>query len=176
MTTAASTAPATREPPLYGAVAALSAIVFLLAVAGLLNLALTHAEPPRDLRKAAVIAHLATILVALPLGVSQLLLPKGTFRHRTVGYAWLALMATTAIVSFGIHTIVPGGFSPIHALSVLTLVLVPLIAWRARRHDVAGHSRTVIGLMIGGLVIAGLFTFVPGRVLGHLVAALFHHP
>ncbi len=116
--------------------------------------------------------HLATVLLALPLGVSQLVLPKGTLRHRTVGYAWCALMTVTALVSFAIHGINPHGLSPIHLFSVLTLVLVPVIIWRARAGDVARHQRAALGLMIGGLVIAGLFTFVPGRVLGVLLARL----
>jgi uncharacterized membrane protein len=39
----------------------------------------------------------------------------------------------------------------------------------ARKHDRRGHARTVIGMFLGGLVIAGLFTFLPGRIM-HAVA------
>ena len=66
-----------------------------------------------------------------------------------------------------------GGLSPIHLFSVLTLILVPLIIYQARTGHVAGHQRAVLGLMIGGLVIAGLFTFLPDRILGELVSRLF---
>lgn len=150
-----------------------SAIVFLLAIAALLNGALSSQPMPRDLRGGAVVAHLASVLLALPLGASQLLLPKGTIRHRAVGYVWCALMAFTALVSFAIHTINPGGLSAIHLFSVLTLVLAPVIIYQARTGQVARHQRAVLGLIIGGLVIAGLFTFVPGRALGQLVQRLF---
>jgi uncharacterized membrane protein len=150
-----------------------SAMVFLLASAALLN-AFVAAKPiPDDLRKDAVIAHMASVMLALPIGISQLLLPKGTFRHRTVGYIWLSLMVFTALVSFGIHTINPHGLSPIHLFSVLTLVLAPVIVWQARRGSITGHQRAVLGLMLGGLAIAGLFTFLPGRVLGQLAMGLF---
>jgi len=39
----------------------------------------------------------------------------------------------------------------------------------AHRHDVLHHRKRMIGLFVGGLVIAGLFTFVPGRIM-HAVA------
>lgn len=149
------------------------AIVFLLASAALLNAIFAAAPLPAELRHGAVIAHLATVMAALPLGVAQLLLPKGTFRHRVAGYLWCALMTFTALVSFAIHGINPRGFSPIHLFSVLTLVLVPLIIFNARTGRIAAHKRAVLGLMTGGLVIAGFFTFVPDRVLGQLLARLF---
>ena len=150
-----------------------SSIVFLLATAAVLNGVLSSQPLPPDLRHTAVVAHLATVLSALPLGISQLLLPKGTIRHRTIGYLWCALMTLTALVSFAIYGINPGGFSPIHLFSVLTLVLVPLIIFEARTGRVSRHQRAVLGLMIGGLVIAGLFTFLPGRVLGVLILRFF---
>jgi uncharacterized membrane protein len=51
------------------------------------------------------------------------------------------------------------------------LLLVPAtrchgaIALRARRHDVDGHRKRMLGLFFGALVIAGAFTFVPGRIM-----------
>jgi uncharacterized membrane protein len=150
-----------------------SAIVFLLATAGLANGFASRLPIPDDLRQGAVVAHLASVMLALPLGVSQLVLPKGTLRHRTVGYIWLALMTFTSLVSFAIHTINPGGLSPIHLFSVLTLVFVPIIAIQARRGQVAKHRRAVLGVIIGGLAIAGLFTFLPHRALGVLVFRVF---
>ncbi len=172
MSTAVSP-PVDRARPFVALAAVGSVIVFLLASAALLNALLAHDPLPADLRNAAVVAHLSSILLALPLGVSQLVLPKGTFRHRTVGYIWVALMIFTALVSFGVHVINPGGFSPIHLLSILTLVVAPLIVYQARRGAVEKHRRAVLGLMIGGLAIAGLFTFLPTRALGMLVLHLF---
>ncbi len=153
--------------------AVVSAIVLLLASAGLLNLLIAARPIPEALRSGAVVAHLTTVMLALPIGISQLILPKGTLRHRTVGYIWLGLMVFTALVSFAIHSINPRGLSAIHLFSVLTLVLAPVIAWRARQGAVVKHRQAVLGLMLGGLAIAGLFTFLPGRVLGQLVFGLF---
>jgi uncharacterized membrane protein len=163
-------------PVREGVAVAGGAIVFLLAVAGIANAWLAHAPMPDAFKDAAVVAHLSTVLVALPLGVSQLVLPKGTFRHRAVGYAWVVLMTITALISFAIHGINPHGLSPIHIFSVTTLVFAPLIVFFARRGQVERHRGAVLGLMIGGLVIAGLFTFIPGRALGQLVFRLFGQP
>lgn len=151
--------------------------VLLLALAGLLNYVMAKAALPGELRNVAITAHLVTILLALPLGISQIVLPKGGLRHRVIGYVWLALMVTTALVSFGIHTINPHGFaglSPIHILSALTLIQSPSIALDARRGEHAKHRFSVLCLIIGGLVVAGAFTFLPGRLLGQLAAGLVH--
>ena len=134
---------------------------------------LQKAPIPDSLRLTAVVAHLATVLLALPLGLSQLVLPKGTFRHRTVGYIWVGLMVTTSIISFAIHTITPHGLSPIHLFSILTLIMSPLIVVYARTGQVERHRSAVLGIMVGGLAVAGLFTFLPGRALGQLALRLF---
>lgn len=169
----ATAQPPIKSAPVSQAIAVVGgAIVFLLATAGLLNAWLAKAPMPDALRSAAVVVHLSTVLLALPLGISQLLLPKGTFRHRTVGYIWVTLMVSTALVSFAIHGLNPHGLSPIHLFSVLTLVSAPLIVFFARTGRVAQHQRAVIGLMIGGLAIAGFFTFIPGRALGQLLQRL----
>lgn len=151
-----------------------SAAVFLLALAGLGNAWLSHARMPGILKNGAVVVHLTTVFIALPLGLSQLVLPKGTLRHRTIGYIWCALMVVTALVSFAVNTLTPQlPFSPIHVLSALTLVTIPWIIYAARTHRVAQHQRAVLFLMLGGLVVAGLFTFLPSRALGQLVFRLF---
>jgi uncharacterized membrane protein len=41
--------------------------------------------------------------------------------------------------------------------------------WRARRHDVTGHRLTMIFTFSGALVIAGLFTLLPGRIMHAVV-------
>jgi uncharacterized membrane protein len=39
----------------------------------------------------------------------------------------------------------------------------------ARRHVVAQHRKTMIYTFLGALVIAGIFTFMPGRIMHHVV-------
>jgi uncharacterized membrane protein len=125
-----------------------------------MNLApLLNALPPIPLHAIAAIA-------AFVLGIVQLAAPKGTLPHRTLGWIWVALMAAVAGSSFWIHQIrLVGPWSPIHLLSIFTLVMLPLGVWRAHRHDVNAHRWTMICIFTGALVIAGLFTFVPGRIM-----------
>ena len=107
---------------------------------------------------------------AFALGVVQLAAPKGTLPHRTIGWIWVALMAVIALSSFLIHGIkMVGPFSPIHLLSIFTLVMLPLAVLHARRHNVKQHRGAMIGIFVGALVVAGAFTFVPGRIM-HAVA------
>ena len=114
--------------------------------------------------------HAFAAMAAFVLGIVQFAAPKGTLPHRTVGWIWVALMATVAVSSFWIHQIrLVGPWSPIHLLSIFVLVTLPLAVWRARRHDVADHRRIMILLFTGALVIAGLFTLLPGRIMHAVV-------
>jgi uncharacterized membrane protein len=129
-----------------------------------MNLApLTNAPLPIQL-------HAYAALGAFVLGAIQLAGAKGTTRHRALGYTWAALMFTVAISSFWVHEIrLWGPWSPIHLLSIFTLVMLPLGLWAAHSHAVARHRSTMIGLYLGALVIAGLFTLVPGRIMYKVV-------
>jgi uncharacterized membrane protein len=116
--------------------------------------------------------HVAMALAAVVLGLVVLLARKGDRRHRLLGRAWVALMAGTAISSFGITTIVPGGFGSIHVLSAYTLISLTagVAAIRSRRHDprtrIAIHRGAMVMLYAQALLIAGGFTLLPQRLLG----------
>ena len=110
--------------------------------------------------------HAFAAIGAFALGALQLAAPKGTLPHRTVGWIWVVLMLAVAVSSFWIHEIrLVGPFSPIHLLSILTLVTVPLAVLAARRHRVVTHRKAMTSIFLGALVIAGLFTFMPGRIM-----------
>ena len=114
--------------------------------------------------------HAFAAMSAFALGLAQFAAPKGTLPHRTIGWIWVALMTIIAFSSFWIHQIrLFGPFSPIHLISIFVLVMLPLGVLAAHRHNVGRHRKRMIGLFVGGLVIAGLFTFVPGRIM-HAVA------
>jgi uncharacterized membrane protein len=114
--------------------------------------------------------HAFSAMTAFVLGVVQLAAPKGTLRHRTMGWIWVLLLATIAISSFWIHTIrMFGPFSPIHLLSIFTLVTLPIAVWAAHRHRVPQHRNAMVAIFVGALVIAGLFTLVPGRIMHAVV-------
>ena len=114
--------------------------------------------------------HAGAAIAAFALGVVQLAGAKGTLPHRALGYVWVGLMLVVAVSSFAIQGIRQwGGFSAIHLLAVLVLVLLPLALLAARRHRVNTHRRAMIALFAGALVIAGGFTLLPGRVMHRVV-------
>jgi uncharacterized membrane protein len=114
--------------------------------------------------------HAFSAMAAFALGIAQLSAPKGTLPHRSIGWIWVALLTVVAVSSFWIHQLrMVGPFSPIHLLSIFTLVMLPLAVIHARRHRVQRHRNAMIGIFTGALVIAGLFTFYPGRIMYQVV-------
>jgi uncharacterized membrane protein len=118
----------------------------------------------------AIQIHAFSAMAAFTLGAAQLAAPKGTLPHRTFGWIWITLMFVVAASSFFIHELrMWGPWSPIHLLSVYTLAVLPFAVLAAHRHDVVRHRRRMIGLFLGALVIAGLFTLWPGRIMYYVV-------
>lgn len=107
--------------------------------------------------------HLFASLLAAGLILAMLARPKGTWGHRWLGRATVAAWAVAALASFALPAW--GRVTPIHALTVLTLVMLPLGIWCARRGRVAAHRATMLWTA-GGLFTAGFFaTVLPGRYL-----------
>jgi len=122
----------------------------------------------------AVQIHVATVVPAFLIGTYQIFFSrKGAPFHRVLGYIYLALMTITAITTLFIHALMPngpfGGFSPIHLLVGLTLFGVVGALRGAWTHNIALHKRAMIGVYIGGILIAGSLTFLPGRIMHAVV-------
>jgi uncharacterized membrane protein len=118
----------------------------------------------------AIRLHAFAAMTAFALGIVQLSAPKGTLPHRTIGWIWVTLMAVVSLSSFWIHQLrLWGPWSPIHLLSIFTLAVLPWAVWAAHRHAVDRHRRAMTGLFFGALVIAGLFTLMPGRIMHKVV-------
>jgi uncharacterized membrane protein len=110
--------------------------------------------------------HAAAAILALLIGALVLFRRKGDGPHRLAGRLWVGLMGVVALSSFFIWTIrLWGPFSPIHLLSILTLVLLWRGVGHARRRNIRLHRRAMQAAYLLGLVITGLFTFFPGRIM-----------
>jgi uncharacterized membrane protein len=110
--------------------------------------------------------HAFAAIAAFLLGLVQFALPKGTGSHRIRGWVWVALLAVISLSAFGIHELrLWGPWSPIHLLAIFTLVMLPLAVLHARKHRIPQHRNAMLAIFIGALVIAGLFTFAPGRIM-----------
>jgi uncharacterized membrane protein len=118
----------------------------------------------------AIQLHAFAAMSAFVLGLVQFSAPKGTLPHRTIGWTWVVLMLAVSISAFWIHEIrLWGPWSPIHLLAIFTLIMLPLAVVRAHRHQVAQHRTAMISIFVGALVVAGLFTLVPGRIMHAVV-------
>ncbi len=62
-----------------------------------------------------------------------------------------------------------GGYSPIHLLSLFVLVQLGRGIYFAKNRNIKMHRRCMLFTYIGGLLIAGVFTFMPDRLLFKVV-------
>lgn len=120
-----------------------------------------------------LLAHSMVALIASVLTAWMLLATKGTRVHRWAGRAWSAMLVFIALSSFALRDGIgaslggPFGLGPIHLLSILTLYNV----WIGIRAIRRGNRRLHVSAMVGtcwGLLIAGAFTFLPGRFIHQL--------
>jgi hypothetical protein len=61
------------------------------------------------------------------------------------------------------------GFSPIHLLIPLVLILLYRSFRYLAKGNIEGHRKTMVRLYIGSCIVAGAFTLVPGRLFGEMV-------
>ena len=113
--------------------------------------------------------HLLSVVPCFFIGGLLLIIKKGTLIHRNLGKVYLALMFFTAIVTLfmpaEVGTRFLGHFGWIHSFSFLTLYSVPAAYYAVRKKQIKRHQRIMILLYFGAILIAGGFTFVPGRYL-----------
>ena len=114
----------------------------------------------------AIQIHVAAAAATVVLTIAIFSLARGSRMHRILGWAWVGAMAVVAVSSFGIYTIrVIGPFSPIHLLSAGVMIGLVSGVRAARSQRVQDHRKTMLGMVWGGLIIAGGFTFLPGRIM-----------
>ena len=124
--------------------------------------------------------HLATVLPAFVIGTFLLVRQKGNHIHKFFGRIYLLLMAATGVITLFMPAQVGprflGHFGYIHMFSLLTLHGVPTAYLAARRGDIKTHQREMIGLYVGGILIAGALAFGPSRLLNNWLFGSIIHP
>lgn len=113
--------------------------------------------------------HLATVIPCFVIGTMLLLIKKGTKIHIGFGRIYMILMLITALVTLFMPAEVGpqfmNHFGWIHSLSFLTIYTVPAAYLAIKKGNVKSHKRKMILLYFGAIIIAGVFTFTPGRYL-----------
>ena len=115
------------------------------------------------------IFHLTTVVPAFFLGAYLLLNRKGTPVHKLLGKIYMVLMfitaATTLFMSAEVGPRFMNHFGWIHLLSFLVLWSVPEAYFAIKRGDLKRHQRSMVLTYVGGILIAGSFALMPGRLL-----------
>lgn len=113
--------------------------------------------------------HLATVVPSFFIGTLLLIIKKGTSMHRRLGRVYMILMMVTAIITLFMPAEVGSRFLNhfgwIHGFSFLTIYTVPTAYIAIKKGNVKKHKRKMILLYFGAIIIAGGFTFFPGRYL-----------
>lgn len=123
-----------------------------------------------------IAVHMTAAILAVVTGPVALWARKGRQQHprlhRAFGYAWVTLMIVTAVSAIfirdrGMPNI--AGYTPIHLLVPITLVSLFFAFWKLARREIAGHRSIMQRLYVAACIVAGGFTLLPQRYLGHLL-------
>jgi uncharacterized membrane protein len=115
-------------------------------------------------------AHVVGALLALVLGPLAMLRRRRDFWHKALGYGFVLAMSLTACSAAFIYSLrLIGPFSPIHLLIPLTLYSLWMGVRLARRGEVKAHRAQMASLYWQAIGVAGLFTFLPTRLMNELV-------
>lgn len=115
--------------------------------------------------------HAIAAIEVLILGIILLSLRKGGRLHRFLGYIWVFNMLLAAGTSFFIVSAMQmiGPYSFIHLLSVWAIYVVIRAVRQARQGDIIGHRASMRGLYLGGVVVASVLAFMPGRIFNRML-------
>lgn len=113
--------------------------------------------------------HVAGAMTAMVVGMLIFMLPKGTGFHRLLGWSWVSSMIIVAATSIAMISDSRGGVNALHIFTAITVVSLWGGLSGIRRGNVRQHAASMTGLYVGGLIIAGLFAFIPGRVMWNVV-------
>jgi len=114
---------------------------------------------------AAIQIHIVAAVASFLVGLVMLARPKGDKLHRAIGWSWVVLMSGTALSSLFITELNGNFYSFIHLISGWTLIALPMAIYLVRQGKVRQHARTMVGLFVGGMLIAGGLTLLPGRLM-----------
>lgn len=110
--------------------------------------------------------HAIAAIIAIIIGTVQLYMKKGGDTHKALGRVWVGLMLLVSFSSFFIHKIeLWGHYSPIHLLSFWTIFSAVLAIYYVRVGNIKRHKQIMIALYGLALILTGLFTLLPGRVM-----------
>ncbi|MEJ6708888.1 MAG: DUF2306 domain-containing protein [Amylibacter sp.] len=90
--------------------------------------------------------------------------------HKIVGYIFVVGIVIGGLSLFFIFSIrMIGPFSPIHLLSIVSLFSVSFALYSIKNKKIKAHKRAMWRLYSQAIGVAGLFAFLPGRLMNDIV-------
>lgn len=111
--------------------------------------------------------HATSATGALVAGLLLLTVKRGRLLHRTFGITCAALVSITAVTAAFIMG--AGHWSWIHAFIPLTVMGIIGVTRGVLNRNWISHRNAGRGLIFGALLIPGLFTLMPGRLMHAVV-------
>jgi uncharacterized membrane protein len=116
----------------------------------------------------AIKIHLLVVMLAIVLGLLNIVLSKGTRFHKINGNIWACLMLLTSFSSFFIMP--TGSLSWLHLFAIVVIVSVSAGIVAIRKHRKRLHIRCMLGAYIGTIISAVFAAGIPGRLLHEVVS------
>jgi uncharacterized membrane protein len=126
--------------------------------------------------------HAFFALTAIPVGLYIFFKNKWTKQHRFIGRVWVSCLLIVSVTALFITSPMtdtafnPRLYSWIHLLIPFTIGNLIYSIWSIRqfkktkleKHKNA-HMRSMIGVYVGALLLAGAFTLLPGRMFHEII-------
>ena len=123
-----------------------------------------------------IAVHMTAAIGAIVTGPVALWARRGAQQHprlhRAFGYAWVTLIVVTAVSAlFILDRGMPNlaGFTPIHLLVPVTFAGLFGAFYALAKGKIALHRQAMQSLYFAACVLAGAFTLLPQRLVGHFV-------
>ncbi len=117
----------------------------------------------------AIIFHTIFAFGALALGTAMFVRKKGTKSHKIIGKIFVVFMAITAFSALFITGLNGDKWSWIHLFVPLSFFAIWELFYYVRKGNIKKHEKAVKGLFFGALLIPGLLSFLPGRLMWHVL-------
>lgn len=117
----------------------------------------------------AIQIHIVAAMISLVVGIVIFTRRKGTSFHKMMGKFFLVFMLVTAGSSFFIREINRGEMSWIHIFIPVTVFASVEAVYFVRKGNIKRHKRAVQGMFFGALMIPGILSFLPGRLMWVMV-------
>jgi uncharacterized membrane protein len=109
--------------------------------------------------------HALVAILAMAVGAIQLAAPKGTWRHRRLGFVWVGAMAVVASRVSGFTNSAGGDRSRSSMRCRCWFLRRSSIRSPRSGAAIVAHRRSMVQLYVLALLVTGLFTLVPGRAM-----------